>query len=93
MGLLGVSAILFVSYLLRGAVTSRSGLYIIKFSLLTILGYGHLLYVEEKDDLRSPWLWATALVVLPFQVALFGIIVAIDRVAPYLAPDPSCSSS
>jgi hypothetical protein len=84
----GVSAILFVSYLLRGPVTSRPGLYIIKVSLLTILSYGHLLYVEKKDELRSPWLWATALVALPFQVALFGIIVAIDRLAPYLAPNP-----
>lgn len=84
----GVSAILLVYYLLRGAVTSRTGLYIIKVSLLTILSYGHLLYVEEKDELRSPWLWATALVALPFQVALIGIIVAIDRLAPYLAPNP-----
>jgi hypothetical protein len=24
----------------------------------------------------------------PFHVALFGIIIAIDRVAPYLAPNP-----
>ena len=77
-----------MSYLLRGALTSRTGLYIIKVSLLTILSYGHLLYVEERDELRSPWLWATALVALPFQVALFGIIVAIDRLAPYLAPNP-----
>jgi hypothetical protein len=84
----GVSAILLVSYLLRGAVTSRTGLYTIKVSLLTILSYGHLLYVEEKDELTSPWLWATVLVALPFHVALIGIIVAIDRVAPYLAPNP-----
>jgi hypothetical protein len=84
----GFGAILIVSYLLRGAVTSKPELYIIKVSLLTFLSYGHLLYVEEKDDLRSSWLWTTALVALPFQVALFGIIVAIDRVAPYLAPNP-----
>ncbi|PYT92350.1 MAG: hypothetical protein DMG36_15425 [Acidobacteria bacterium] len=25
---------------------------------------------------------------LPFHVALLGIIIAIDRVAPYLAPNP-----
>jgi hypothetical protein len=84
----GASAILIVSYLLRGAVTSRTGLYIIKVSLLTFLSYGHLLYVEEKEDLKSSWLWAAALVALPFHVALFGIIIAIDRVAPYLAPNP-----
>jgi hypothetical protein len=30
----------------------------------------------------------TALVALPFQVALIGIIVEIDRLAPYLAPNP-----
>jgi hypothetical protein len=84
----GVSAILLGSYLLWGPVTSRTGLYIIKVGLLTILSYGHLLYVEEKDELTSPWLWATVLVALPFQVALIGIIVAIDRLAPYLAPNP-----
>ena len=84
----GASAILLVSYPLRGAVPNRTGLYIIKFSLLTMLSYGHLLYVEEKDELRSPWLWITAIVALPFQVALIGIIVAIDRLAPYLAPNP-----
>jgi len=84
----GVSAILLVSYLLRRVVTSGTGLYLIKVSLLTILSYGHLLYVEEKDELRSPWLWMTALVALPFHVALIGIIVAIDLLAPYLAPNP-----
>lgn len=84
----GVSAILLLSYLLRGTVTSRTGLYIIKVSLLTILSYGHLLYVEEKDELRSLWVWMAALVALPFQAALIGIIVAIDRLAPYLAPNP-----
>jgi hypothetical protein len=85
---LGVSAFLLLAYLLRGEITSGIGLYIIKASLLTMLCYGHLLYVEEKDDLRSKWLWATVLVTLPFHVALFGIIVAIDRAAPYLAPNP-----
>jgi hypothetical protein len=32
--------------------------------------------VEEKDELRSKWLWAAVLVTLPFHVALFGIIIA-----------------
>ncbi len=84
----GASAILVASYLLRGAVTSGAGLYLIKVSLLTVLSYGHFLYVEEKDEFRSPWLWTTALVALPFLVALIGIIVAIDRLAPYLAQNP-----
>ncbi len=53
-----------------------------------MLCYGHLLYVEEKDELKSKWLWATVLVTLPFHVALFGIIVAIDRMAPSLASKP-----
>jgi hypothetical protein len=83
-----VSAILLATYLLRGFIISGTGLYIIKASLLTMLCYGHLLYVEEKDELRSKWLWATVLVTLPFHVALFGIIIAIDRAAPYLAPNP-----
>jgi len=85
---LGVSAFLLVPYLLRGFIISGTGLYIIKASLLTMLSYGHLLYVEEKDELRSKWLWATVLVTLPFHVALFGIIIGIDRAAPYLAPNP-----
>lgn len=85
---LGVGALLLLTYLLRGVVISGTGLYIIKAGLLTMLCYGHLLYVEEKDELSSKWLWATALVSLPFQVALFGIIIAIDRMAPYLAPNP-----
>lgn len=84
----GVSAILLTTYLLRGIIISGTVLYIIKASLLTLLCYGHLLYVEEKDELRSKWLWATVMVTLPFHVALFGIIVAIDRMAPYLAPNP-----
>jgi hypothetical protein len=40
---------------MSGAVTSGTGLYLIKVSLLTILSFGHLLYVKEKDELRSPW--------------------------------------
>ncbi|GAC1661509.1 MAG: hypothetical protein NVS9B4_13850 [Candidatus Acidiferrum sp.] len=85
---LAVSAFLLVPYLLRGSIISGTELYIIKASVLTILCYGHLLYVEEKDELRSKWLWATVLVTLPFHVALFGAIIAIDRAAPYLAPNP-----
>jgi hypothetical protein len=84
----GVSAFLLLAYLLKAEIISGIGLYIIKAGLLTMLCYGHLLYVEEKDELRSKWLWATVLVTLPFHVALFGIIIAIDRVAPYLAPNP-----
>jgi hypothetical protein len=82
------SAILVMSYLVRGAAISGMGLYAIKVTLLTILCYGHLLYVEEKAELRSPWLWITALVALPFQIALIGIIVAIDRLTPNLATNP-----
>jgi len=85
---LGVSAFLLVTYLLRGVIISGMGLNIIKAGLLTMLCYGHLLYVEEKDELKSKWLWATVLVTLPFHVALFGIIVAIDRMAPSLASKP-----
>jgi len=85
---LGVSAFFLVTYLLRGVIIGGTELYIIKASLLTMLCYGHLLYVEEKDELRSKWLWATVLVTLPFHVALFGIIIAIDRMAPFLAPNP-----
>jgi hypothetical protein len=84
----GASAVLLAIYLLRGVINSSAGLYIIKASLLTMLCYGHLLYVEEKDELRSQWLWVTVLVTIPFHVAFFGIIVAIDRAAPYLAPNP-----
>jgi hypothetical protein len=87
-GFWSASALLLTTYLLRGAISGSTGLYIVKASLLTMLCYGHLLYVEEKDELRSQWLWATVLVTLPFHVALFGIIVAIDRMAPYLAPNP-----
>jgi hypothetical protein len=85
---LGVSAFLLMPYLIRGFTIGGTGLYIIKASLLTMLCYGHLLYVEEKDELRSKWLWATVLVTLPFHIALFGIIIAIDRTAPYLASNP-----
>ena len=85
---LGISALLLVPYLLRGFIINGTGLYIIKASLLTLLCYGHLLYVEEIDELRSKWLWAAVLATLPFHVALFGIIIAIDRAAPYLAPNP-----
>jgi len=87
-GFWAVSAFLLATYLLKGAINSGAGLYFIKASLLTILCYGHLLFVEEKHELRSRWLWVTVLVTLPFHVALFGIIVAIDRMAPYLAPNP-----
>jgi hypothetical protein len=69
-------------------VISGRWLYIAKACLLTMLCYGHLLYVKEKDELREKWLWTTALVTLPFHVAFFGIIVAIDCMAPYLAPNP-----
>jgi hypothetical protein len=85
---LAVSAFLLAAYLLRGVIISGTGLYIIKASLLSMLCYGHLLYVEEKDELRSRWLWATVLVTFPFHVAFFGIIIAIDRMAPDLAPNP-----
>ena len=81
----GVSALLLATYVLGGLIISGTGLYFIKASLLTMLSYGHLLYVEEKDELGSKWLWATVLVTFPFHVALFGIIIAIDRMAPYLA--------
>jgi len=87
-GFWAVSAFLLATYLLRGAISSGAALYFIKASLLTMLCYGHLLFVEEKDELRSWWLWVTVLVTLPFHIALFGIIVAIDRIAPYLAPNP-----
>ncbi len=87
-GFWGVSAVLLAIYFLKGTLISSPWLYIIKASLLTMLCYGHLLFVEEKDELRSQWLWVTVLVTLPFHVALFAIIVAIDRVAPYLAPNP-----
>jgi hypothetical protein len=85
---LGISASLLATYLLRGVIISGTRLYILKTSLLTMLCYGHLLYVEQKDELRSKWLWATLLVTLPFHVALIGIIIAIDRAAPYLASNP-----
>jgi hypothetical protein len=85
---LGVSVFLLLTYLLRGVIIGVPGLYIIKASLLIMLCYGHLLYVEEKDELKSKWLWAAALVALPFLVALFGLVIAIDRIAPYLAPNP-----
>jgi hypothetical protein len=85
---LGVSAFLVVAYLLRGVTIGGPGIYFIKGSLLAMLCYGHLLYVEEKDELKSKWLWAAALVALPFLVALFGLVIAIDRVAPSLAPNP-----
>ena len=87
-GFWSVSAVLLVSYFFKGILISGPWLYIIKASLLTILCYGHFLYVEEKDELRSRWLWVAVLVTLPFHIALFGIIIAIDRVAPYLAPNP-----
>jgi hypothetical protein len=87
-GFWSASVLLLAIYLLRGVMSNSMALYIIKASLLTMLSYGHLLYVEGKDELRSQWLWATVLVSLPFHVALFGIIVAIDRTAPYLAPNP-----
>jgi hypothetical protein len=87
-GFWGVSAVLLASYFFEGVLVSGPWLYIIKAGLLTILCYGHLLYVEEKDELRSRWLWVAVLVTLPFHVALLGIIIAIDRVAPYLAPNP-----
>jgi hypothetical protein len=87
-GFWGAGAVLLGTYLLRGVIISGTGLYVIKASLLTILCYGHLLFVEERDELRSKWLWATVLVTLPFHIALFGIIIAIDRAAPYLAGNP-----
>jgi hypothetical protein len=87
-GFWSASVLLLAIYLLRGVMSNSMALYIIKASLLTMLSYGHLLYVEGKDELPSQWLWATVLVSLPFHVALFGIIVAIDRTAPYLAPNP-----
>jgi hypothetical protein len=87
-GFWAVSAFLLATYLLRGGISSDVALYIVKAVLLTMLCYGHLLFVEEKDEFRSGWLWGTVLVTLPFHVALFGIIVAIDRMAPYLAPNP-----
>jgi hypothetical protein len=87
-GFWAVSACLLATYLLRGVISSGAALYIIKVSLLTMLCYGHLLFVEEKDELGSRWLWLTVLVTLPFHVAFLGIIVAIDRAAPYLAPNP-----
>jgi len=82
------SGVLLGAYLLSGVIRNSAELYIIKGSLLTILSYGYLLYVEEKNELRSKWLWVAVLVTLPFHAALFGIIVAIDRTAPYLAPNP-----
>jgi hypothetical protein len=85
---LGVSAFLVVAYLLRGVTIGGPGIYFIKGSLLIMLCYGHLLYVEEKDELKSKWLWAAALVALPFLVALFGLVIAIDRAAPSLASNP-----
>jgi hypothetical protein len=87
-GFWAASAFLLGSYLWRGVINSSVELNIIKASLLTILCYGHLLYVEEKDEIGSKWLWVTVLVTVPFHIAFFSLIVAFDRMAPYLAPNP-----
>lgn len=87
-GFWGISVVLLASYFFEGILISGTWLYIIKAGLLTMLCYVHLLYVEEKDELRSHWLWVAVLVTLPFHIALLGIIAGIDRVAPYLAANP-----
>ncbi len=85
---LAVSVFLLLTYLLGGVIIGGLKLYITKASLLIMLCYGDLLYVEEKDELKSKWLWAAAFVALPFLVALFALVIAIDRIAPYLASNP-----
>lgn len=87
-GFWSVGTVLLTLYLLKGAFLRGASLYIVKAGLLTILSYGYLLYVEEKDDIRSHWLWASVLVALPFHIAIFGIVIAIDRAAPSLASNP-----
>jgi len=60
-GFWGVSAVLLASYFFEGVLINGTWLYIIKAGLLTILAYGHLLYVEKKDELTSRRLWIAVL--------------------------------
>jgi hypothetical protein len=83
-----VGAVVAGIYIFKGTVITGARLYITEAVLLTLLCYGHFLYVEGRDELRSGWLWVAVLVSFPFHVALFGIIVAIDKVAPEFAPNP-----
>jgi hypothetical protein len=87
-GFWGVSTVLLASYFFKGFLISSPWLHIVKACLLTMLCYGHFLYVEEKDEVRSRWLWVAVLATLPFHVAFLGVILAIDRAVPYLAPNP-----
>ena len=41
---------------------------------------GHLLYVEETQSLSEPWLRTTVLLMLPFHLALFELVMAITTV-------------
>lgn len=81
----GVAALLLVIYKLRGISLGEVWLYVLKVSLFTAFCYGHLLYVQEKEYIRESWVWKTVLATIPFHIAFVGIIVGIDRTAPYLA--------
>ena len=81
----GVATLLVVFYLLGGVFPGGVWLYVLKVSLFTAFCYGHLLYVEEKENIRESWVWKAVLATIPFHIAFLGVIVGIDRAAPYLA--------
>lgn len=81
----GVATLLLVFYVLGGIFPRGVWLYVLKVSLFTAFCYGHLLYVEEKEHIRESWVWKAVLATIPFHVAFLGIVVGIDRAAPYLA--------
>jgi len=80
-----VASFLLVVYLFKGISLTDIWLYILKISLFTTFCYGHLLYVEEKEHIRESWVWKAVLVTIPFHIAFLGIMIGIDKAAPYLA--------
>jgi hypothetical protein len=87
-GFAAVSVLLVVAFVAVDFSPHGFALQVIKGTLLTALAYGHLLYIERRDDLKARWLWKTVVVALPFHVAFLGLMVALDRIAPGIAPNP-----
>ena len=52
---------------------------------LTVLCYGALLYVEELEHLRRPWLWKGVLVTIPLHIAFVASLFWWDAKHPQLA--------
>jgi len=75
-------------YFFEGEVLKGAWLYLLQASVLSMICYGHLLYVEELASLGAAWLWKAVAATIPWHVAFVGVLIAFGRGFPTVAPHP-----